>query len=232
MRLEVRARAARGSRDARRLRREGLVPGVLYGGGHGPRAFCVAERELRHALTGAGGLHTVLDVVLEGETRTHPSVLKDFQQDPIRGQLTHVDLHEVRLDQPIHAVVAVTLIGEPEGADLGGVLTQVTRDLNVEALPTQIPDHIEVDVTALGMGESLRLADVPPPPGVTFLDDPDETVLATVAQPTRVEEPEEMLEEGEEVTGVPEGEQAPETGAEAPLAPGADAAGSRGTVAG
>ena len=228
----MRPRASRGSRDARRLRRNGLVPGVLYGGGDGPRAICIAERDLRHALTGAGGLHTVLDVVLEGETKAHPSVLKDFQQDPLRGALTHVDLHEVRLDQPIHASVSVALVGEPAGADLGGVLTHVTRDVNIEALPTRIPDHLEVDVSPLGLGESLRLADVPAPDGITFLDDPEETVIATVAQPTRVEEPEEMLEEGEEVTGVPTGEQAPQTGAEAPLEPGADAAGSPGTAGG
>ena len=231
VRLEVRERPQHGSRESRRLRREGLIPGVLYGKG-AVQAISIPSRDLRKALGGAGGLHTILDVVVAGDGGTHPAVLKDFQRDPIRGTLLHVDLHEVRLDQPIHATVAVTLIGDSVGTREGGVLQQVTREVNVEALPMEIPEHLELDVTALGIGDSLRLADLPPVEGVTFLDDPEETVLATVSQPTRVEEPEEVLEEGEEVEGVPEGEQAPEGGAEAPLEPQADAAGEPGTVSG
>ena len=208
------------------------MPGVLYGRGNAPRTFCVPERELRRVLTGDAGLHAILDVVLPGQSRSHPSILKDYQQDPLRGFVTHVDLHEVRLDQPIHSQVVVQLVGEPRGVKEGGVLSQVTREVNVEALPMEIPEHLDLDVSDLGVGDALRVANLAAVAGVTFLDDPEETVLATVAQPTRVEEPEEMLEEGEEVAGVPEGAQAPETGAEAPLEPGADAAGSPGTVAG
>ena len=231
IRLEVAERERRGSRDARRLRRTGMVPGVLYGRGN-PHAICVPERELRRVLTGPGGLHAILDVLLEGQKTTHPSILKSYQQDPLRGKVTHVDLHEVRLDQPIQAQVVVTLHGDPVGVKEGGVLSQVLREINVEALPMEIPEHIELDVSGLGIGESLRVSDLAPIEGVTYLDDPNETVLATVGLPTRVEEPEETLEEGETVAGVPEGEQAPEGGAEAPLEPGADAAGAPGTVPG
>ena len=231
IKLEVTERERRGSRDARRLRRTGMIPGVLYGRGN-PHAICVPERELRRVLTGSGGLHAILDVVLEGQKTTHPSILKSYQQDPLRGRLTHVDLQEVRLDQPIQSQVVVTLHGEPAGVKEGGVLSQVSREVNVEALPMQIPEHIDLDVSGLGVGESLRVADLPPIEGVTYLDDPEETVLATVGLPTRVEEPEEVLEEGEEVAGVPEGEQAPEGGAEAPLEPDADAAGDPGTAPG
>ena len=231
VKLEVRPRDGRGSRDARRLRKQGFVPGVLYGRST-VRAIAVPERELRRALTGDGGLHAILDVVLEGQTKAHPSILKDYQADPVRGHVSHVDLQEVRLDQPIQSAVAVTLVGDAVGSREGGVLTQVTREVNVEALPMEIPEHLEIDVTDLGIGESLRVADLAPIEGVTYLDDPEETVLATVALPTRVEEPEEMLEEGEEVTGVPPSDQAPEGGAEAPLEPGADAAGSPGTTEG
>lgn len=231
VRLEVQERPKHGSRESRRLRREGLIPGVLYGKG-AVQAISVPSRDLRKALGGSGGLHTILDVVVAGDGGTHPAVLKDFQRDPIRGTVLHVDLHEVRLDQPIHAVVAVTLIGDSVGAREGGVLQQVTREVNVEALPMEIPEHLELDVSSLGIGDSLRLADLPAVEGVTFLDDPEETVLATVSQPTRVEEPEEVLEEGEEAEGVPEGEQAPEGGAEAPLEPQADAAGEPGTTPG
>ena len=115
VRLEVQERPKHGSRESRRLRREGLIPGVLYGKG-AVQAISVPSRDLRKALGGSGGLHTILDVVVAGDGGTHPAVLKDFQRDPIRGTVLHVDLHEVRLDQPIHAVVAVTLIGDSVGA--------------------------------------------------------------------------------------------------------------------
>ena len=196
VKLQVKERELLGSRESRRLRRGGLIPGVLYGRSK-PHAICVPERDLRRALTGKGGLHAILDVVLEGQSSTHPSILKEYQTDPVRGTLTHIDLHEVRLDQPIHASVSVHLTGEAQGAKEGGVLSQITREVNVEALPMEVPEHLELDVSALAIGESLRVADLPAREGVTFLDDPD-TVLASVGLPTRVEEPEEVLAEGEE----------------------------------
>src|SRR5919199_4670051 len=212
IRLEVRGREHRGSADARRLRREGFIPGVLYGRGNQPHAICVPERELRRVLTGDGGLHTILDVVLEGQATTHASILKDYQQDPIRGHISHIDLQEVRLDQPIQATVTVQLVGEPAGAKEGGVLSQVQREIRVEALPMEVPEHIELDVSEMAIGDTLRLADLAAIEGVTYLDDPETTVLANVGLPTRVEEPEPEVEEGEELPEgeVPEGDQAPE----------------------
>ena len=225
VKLEVKEREGRGSAHSRRLRRQGLIPGVLYGNGKKPHAISVPERELRRVLTGPAGLHAILDVVLEGQKATHASILKDFQQHPIRGTLEHVDLQEVRLDRPIHATVAVQLVGEPAGAKEGGVLSQVQREINVEALPMEIPEHIEIDVSGMAIGDTLRLADLAAQDGVTYLDDPEETVLATVTLPTRVEEPEEVLAEGEEgaLEGVPE-EERPEGAAEGEAAPAADAA--------
>jgi large subunit ribosomal protein L25 len=212
IKLEVREREGRGSADSRRLRQQGFIPGVLYGSGKTPHAICVPERELRRVLTGAGGLHAILDVVLAGQKTTHASILKDYQQDPIRGHISHVDLQEVRLDRPIQASVNVQLVGEPVGAKEGGVLSQVQREINVEALPMEIPEHIDLDVSGMAIGDTLRLADLPPLEGVTYLDDPEDTVLATVTMPTRVEEPEPEVEEGEELPEgeVPEGEEAPE----------------------
>jgi large subunit ribosomal protein L25 len=207
VKLEVRERTAHGSRESRRLRRSGLIPGVLYGRG-AVHPIAIPERDLRKALGGSGGLHTILDVVVQGDGGTHPAVLKEYQRDPVRGKVIHVDLHEVRLDRPIQTAVSVTLLGEPAGVKEGGVLQQVTREVNVEALPMKIPEHLELDVSGLGIGESLRVADLTAVPDVTFLDDPEETVLATVLQPTRMEEPEEELEEGEEVEGLAEGEEA------------------------
>jgi large subunit ribosomal protein L25 len=209
LKLVVREREQLGSRDSRRLRRQGLVPGILYGGGKKPHAFVVPERELRSVLTTSAGLHAILDVVLDGQKTVHPSVLKDFQQDALRGKITHIDLHEVRLDQPIQTAVAVHLVGESPGVKEGGVLTQVTREIHVVALPTSIPEHLEADVSSLSIGDALRLADLPAPPDVMFLDDLDETVLATVAAPrVEIEEEVEELEEGAEEGAVEEGAEA------------------------
>jgi large subunit ribosomal protein L25 len=217
VKLEVTEREGRGSADARRLRRQGFVPGVLYGCGKAPHAFSVPERELRRALSGDSGLHAIVDVVLAGQKTAHPAVLKDYQQEVPSGRLAHIDLHEVRLDQPIQAEVSIELVGESAGVKEGGVLSQVQREIRVEALPLEIPDHLELDVSAMAIGDSLRLVDLPATEGVTYLDDPEETVLATVTAPTVIVEPEpeeEELEEGELPEGeVPEGEEAPEGGA-------------------
>jgi large subunit ribosomal protein L25 len=211
VKIEVQQREGRGSADARRLRRQGLIPGVLYGRGKSPHPFSVHERDLRRALTGPGGLHAILDVVLDGQKTSHASILKDYQQDVISGRLAHIDLHEVRLDQPIQAQVVIELVGEAAGSIEGGVLSQVTREINVEALPLEVPERIEVDVSPMQMGDTLRLADIAVQEGVTFLDDPEETVVATVTVPTQIIEPEpeeeEELEEGEELA---EGEEPPE----------------------
>jgi large subunit ribosomal protein L25 len=219
IRLEVKEREHSGSRDSRRLRKAGMIPGVLYGQGHKPHPITVPERELRRVLTGSAGLHAILDVVLEGQKTTHSSILKDYQVDPIRGKIDHFDLQEVRLDQSIQTSVVVELVGESVGAKAGGVLSQVAREVRVEALPLEVPERLELDVSSMEIGDSLRLTDLSTPEGVTLLDDP-ETVLATVTVPTRVEEPEEEaeeVEEGEEGE-VPEGEAAPEAEGEAPAA--------------
>jgi large subunit ribosomal protein L25 len=228
--LEVKERERMGSRESRRLRRQGLIPGVLYRSGDTPHPFTVPERELRRVLTGSGGLHTILDVVIDGGGKAHPSILKEYQQDPLRGTLTHIDLHEVRLDRPIQASVVVQLVGEPAGVREGGVLSQVSREVTVEALPMEIPEHIEVDVSGMVLGDTLRADALPAMEGVAYLDDPDETVLATVTLPTREVEPEEAPEAAEEEGGAPDAEQAPEGAADEPA--GGDAAGEPGTVEG
>ncbi len=232
--LTVKTRERLGSSETRRLRRQGIVPGVLYGAGE-PIAIFVEERELRRALTGAAGLHSILDVEIDGTGKSHASILKEYQVDKVRGGVTHVDLHEVRLDRAITASVSVHLMGgdEAPGVREGGVLSQPLREIQVEALPLEVPEHIDLDVTHMMTGDTLRISDIEVPEGVTLLDDP-ETVVATVTAPTRVIEPEEEVVEGEEVEGVegeaPEGER-PE-GAQAPAEPGGHAAGDRGATEG
>lgn len=190
LKLQVRERTERGSRSTRRLRAQGLVPGVLYGKGHS-RAIAVPERDLRLAVSGPSGMHAILDVVIEGQTTAHPSILADLQQDPIRGTVSHIDLREVRLDQPIHAAVVVHLVGESPGVKAGGVLSLVTRELNLEALPANVPEHVDVDLSAMEVGDVFRLEDISGIPDVTFLDDPHETVIATVSLPRGYAELEE-----------------------------------------
>ena len=219
LKLEVRERGERGSRPSRRLRARGLIPGVLYGNGDS-RSIVVAERDLRAAVSGASGMHAILDVVIEGHKTVHPSVLAEYQQDPIRGTISHVDLREVRLDRPITAAVVVQLVGESPGVKTGGVLSLVTREIHVEALPANVPEHIEADLTGMEVGDVLRLEDLSPIPNVTFLDDPHETVIATVSTPRGlVELEEEEAEEAEEGEEAAEGEEAETAeGAEAPAA--------------
>ncbi len=225
--LTVQARDSLGSRNTRRLRKQGFVPGVLYGSGE-PVAISIEERELRRALTGAAGLHSILDVQIDGKGSSHASILKDYQVDKVRGYLVHVDLQEVRLDQTIIASVSVHLIGgeDAPGVREGGVLSQPLREIQVEALPLEIPEHIDLDVSHMATGDTLRISDITVPDGVTLLDDP-ETVIATVTAPTReiveeVAEGEELAEgeegaeaaEGEAAEGEPEAEASGEESAE------------------
>ena len=194
--LAVQERPERGSRSNRRLRREGLVPGVIYGGGESQNfAFKVDSLALRKLLAEGAAL---LDLEIDGG-RTRPVIVKEQQNHPVRDEVLHIDFLEVRLDETIQTTVAVELEGAEEspGVKEGGVLEHVTRELNVEALPTDIPDNIVVDVSQMEIAATLSLSEVPVPNGVTFLDDAEETVIATLVPPTEVEEPEEIEEETE-----------------------------------
>lgn len=195
--LDVHAREAAHSRETRRLRRAGQVPGVLYGGNEGPVAFAVAERTLRHALAAKGA---VLELSIDGGSST-PAVLKDAQRHPLRGDLMHVDLLRVDLNVAIQAPVTVELIGTDEapGVVEGGILEHVTRELNVEALPTDIPESIQVDVSKLEMNGTFSLGDATAPAGIAFLDDPETTILASITPPSVAPEGDEVETETEVV---------------------------------
>jgi large subunit ribosomal protein L25 len=202
-RLEVASRAPHGSRSARRMRREGLVPGVLYGGHGDAVSFAVEARTLRTALAASGA---VLEVALDGGRPT-PAVLKQSQRHPVRGELMHVDLVRVRLDQPIQATVAVELHGTEESPGIrdGGVLEQVTHSVQVEALPTAIPESIGHDVSEMSIGDTLLLSAFEAPEGVTLLGELDEIVIATLVPPRLRLEDEEEIEQETELVGEAEG---------------------------
>jgi large subunit ribosomal protein L25 len=196
--LNVRSREAGGSRAARRLRRSGRVPGVVYGGGDESLSFDADARELRLALAGVGA---VLDLSVDGGTAT-PVVLKEAQRDPVRGAMVHIDLLRVRLDQAIHAVVALELTGvdDAPGVKEGGVLEQIVREVNVEALPTAIPESIAHPIGEMQIGDTFTLGSVAMPEGVTLLDDP-EGVIATLSPPRLQTEAEEEIEAETELVG-------------------------------
>ena len=197
--LNVNSRESSGSRAVRRLRRSGRVPGVLYGGGGEPVGFDADERELRHALAGSGA---VLDLSVDGGKAT-PVVLKDAQRHPVRGETIHVDLLRVNLNEAIHALVPLELTGidDAPGVKEGGVLEQITRELNVEALPTAIPESIVHDVGEMQISETILLGSVELPEGVTPLDDLEETVVATLSPPRLQSETADEIESETEVVG-------------------------------
>jgi large subunit ribosomal protein L25 len=214
--LRVAPRDEFGSRESRRLRKTGLVPGVVYGRGGEARPFQVGEREAR-AVIDEG--HALFDLEIEGSSAV-PVVVKEEQLHPVRGQLIHIDFHEVRLDEKIEAEVPIELEGATDapGVKEGGVLEHVTREVLVTALPAEIPEKLVADVTEMIIGDTLQLSTLTPPAGVEFVaEDLDEVTIATLSPPRVEEEPE--VEEDPELIGE-EGEE----GAEGEGAEGAEGA--------
>jgi large subunit ribosomal protein L25 len=196
--LKVVPREPGGSRTARRLRREGNVLGVVYGGGEDPVSFSVEARELRHALAAGGA---VIDLAIEGSGAT-PVVLKVHDRHPVSGYTVHVDMLRVRLDVKIQSTAILELTGEEDapGTKEGGVLEHITRELTIEALPNDIPDVITHDIGRMQIGDTLTLDAVTAPSGVEIVDDP-ETVIATLTPPKLQLEEEDTIEEETALVG-------------------------------
>jgi large subunit ribosomal protein L25 len=202
--LKAAPRADFGSRASRRMRRDGVVPGVVYSGGSEAEPFQVVERDVRNVLSEGAAL---FDLEIEG-SKAVPVVIKDEQHHPVRGSIQHLDLMQVKLDEAIQAEVLLELEGVEvaPGVKGGGVLEHVTREITIEALPTQIPDNIVVDVSAMEINDTLQLSTVTPPEGVKFVaDDPEEITIVTLSPP-RVEEVEPEVEEETELIGEGEAE--------------------------
>ncbi len=211
--LPLTARAPEGSRSARRLRRDNQVPGVIYGGGDEPQHFAVDARTLRNTLARAA---QVIEVTVDGGSSANV-LIKDVQRHPVRGEAVHVDLLRVRMDVLIHATVPIEFHGSEDapGVSEGGIFNQELREVNIEALPGDIPDSIVHDVSGLVMNETVTLEVLSAPAGVKLLDEP-ETVIATITPPT-LEPVEEEIEtetalvgeDGEPIEGeAAEGEEA------------------------
>jgi large subunit ribosomal protein L25 len=196
--LHVSPREAAGSREARRLRRTGGIPGVVYGGGEDPVSFAVQERTLRHALANAGA---VMDLTIEGGGSS-PVVVKELVRHPVSNAMVHIDLLRVRLDVKIQATVFLELTGvdDAPGIKDGGVLEQQLRELNIEALPNDIPESLTHDVSEMQIGDTLTLEALTAPATLTLLDDP-ETLVATLSPPRLQVESEDEIESETGVVG-------------------------------
>jgi large subunit ribosomal protein L25 len=215
--IEAHRRERTGKGSARSARREGRIPGVLYGRGENV-VLSVDRKRFARALNEAGDENVIFDVMLPGQEPLK-AIAREIQIDPITRGAIHVDFQHIDMSKKIHLSVAVHLVGEPEGVkNYGGILEQPMRQVEVVCLPANIPSHIDVDVSKLMIGDSVHVSDIVPE-GFEFLDEPSK-VIAQVAAPTvaRVEEEEEAAAAEEAVEGEapPEGEAAekPEEGPE------------------
>jgi len=209
--LEATRREAGGKGAARKLRATGQVPGVVYGHGMDPVPVAVDGRELYHILHTDAGSNVLIDLNV-GSDR-HLTLAREIQRDHVRGQFLHVDFLAVRRDETIHVEVPVELVGESHGVKEGGVVEHHLWEIRVQCLPGDVPERIEGDITKLGIGDSLKVAELAVPPGVELLTEPDETVVSVVPPPIlHVEEEVEEAVEGVEpevaAEGATEGEAA------------------------
>ncbi len=180
----------------RKLAAEGQIPAVLYGAGREAVSIAVNRHDFELLMSHHSAGSMIVELELEGESKPINAMIREMQTSPVKGNILHVDFLEVSMNKPVHAVVTLRLVNDPEGVKAGGVLTVTVHEINVEAKPGDLPEAIEVDVAALQVGDALHLRDVVPPAGVTLLDDPDEVICSV--QAPRVEVEEEVTEEAAE----------------------------------
>ncbi len=174
--VEAKLREASDKNAARRLRTTGMIPAVLYGAKKDPRAIAVDPKQILKILRSASGHNTIFEINVEGEQ--DKAMVVDWQYEPLKGNLLHVDLKRIAMDQTMRLSVPVRLTGEAKGAkEEGGLLDLVLREIQIECLPSDIPSHISVDVTNLGRGEAIRVSDLPLNTSVKYMNDPDATVV-------------------------------------------------------
>lgn len=206
------ARAARGKNEARRLRQRGLIPAIVYGAFREPVAVAVSPKEIERILHSKSGHNTIFDVSLGGGETT-PAMLVDWQYDPVKDTLLHVDLKRIDLSKRIQVSVPVVTQGEAKGVkQQDGLLELVTREVVIECLPDDIPDHFTMDVTELMMGQSVRAGDIVLPDGIKLVSAPENVVAHVVA--LRIVEEEPAAAATPEAAAVPEGGVAAPTAAE------------------
>jgi large subunit ribosomal protein L25 len=204
--LKAQTRDSRGKGAARKLRAKGLVPGVLYGQGADPQAISLSSQDLLHFFHATHGATAVVDIEIDG--KRHMAIPREIQKDHLRGRYIHVDFLEVRGDEKVRMTVEIHEQGEAPGIKAGGVIEHHLREVEIECLPGDVPEEIVADVSSLELGDMLRVGDITPPDGVTFLSDLEIPVISVVT-PAALRTEAELGLPGEEVAA-PEGEAAAE----------------------
>ena len=182
----------------RRLASEDKIPAVLYGHDRATKVLAVGRHDFELLMSHHTAGSTIVSLVIEGEKRPINAVIKEVQHSPVKGSILHVDFQVIRMDELIHVTMAIRYVGDSAGVKAGGVLTENVHAVNVEAKPKDLIESIDVDVSALEIGESLRLGEVPMPHGVKLLDDPEEILCSVLAPAVEVEVEVEAAEEGAE----------------------------------
>jgi large subunit ribosomal protein L25 len=217
--LKAQTRDDRGKGAARKLRAQGLVPGVLYGQGAQPQAIALSSQDLLHFFRATHGATAVVDIEIDG--KRHMAIPREVQKDHLRGRYIHVDFLEVRGDEKVKMTVEIHEVGEAAGVKSGGVIEHHLREIEIECLPGDVPEEIVADVSPLELGDMLRVSDIPPPKGVTFLSDP-ETPVISVVTPAALRTEADLGLPGEEGAIAPEGEAVGEAEEPAEAAPAAE----------
>lgn len=222
--VDVTPRESRGKNASRRLRRQGSIPGIVYGARRDPVAVTVDPRKILEIIHSESGVNTIFRLSLAGKEARDHVMIKEYQVDPVKGQLIHADFARIQMDEVIEVEVPIQVTGEAAGVKLdGGILDHVTREVRVSCLPGDIPEHIAIDVTALKIGDALRVSDIPRSDRYRILTEPEQTlvvvsppakeeVVAPVAEaaPAAPAEP-EVIKKGKAVA---EGEEAAQEGEE------------------
>ena len=215
--LRAQVRTEHGTRNVKRLRRRGIVPGVLYGDVKENISIGVDTKDLQKILRGKGGDSAIFDLQVEGEGMETPLkktvIVKEVQRDHIKDAVIHVDFAAISMTEKLVAHVAVVRSGEPAGVTLGGVLEQILREVEVECLPADLPEQLIVDVSALAIGGSIKVSGLKVPAGVRIMDDPD-LILFTVPMPKEEKAEETAPAEGGGAEGAPAGGEAKAEGEE------------------
>jgi large subunit ribosomal protein L25 len=210
--LTANRRTDAGKGVARKLRAAGRVPGILYGAGVDPTPIDVSAQDLLHLFHGAGGTSILVDLEVDGQV--HLALPREVQRDHIRGRYVHVDFLAVRRDRKVTMSVEIRETGDAPGVKEGGVIEHHLREVEIEVMPTDVPEGVTADISGLEIGDMLRVGDIVPPEGVTIITDP-ETPVISVITPAALRTEADLGLPGEE--GV-EGEAAEEEAAEAPAA--------------
>lgn len=198
--IEVELREGRGKESNRKLRASGRIPAIIYGHGNDPVALSLDPIQLERKIKSShAGMNTLFDLSGEGAVAGRTVLVKELQRDPVRGGLTHADFYEISADETIQVNVPIHLSGEPAGVVMGGVIEHTLREIELECLPRAIPDEIILDVSALEIGDTLHVSDLPLPGGVELMTDEALSVVSVMLPKAAEEEaPAEDVEEGAE----------------------------------